>query len=122
MGRPEGAFLIGEVGCGTLRRRRKILSLLRVLPQAPVAEPSEILEFIEKRRLMGRGIGLVDVHLLAAALLSRALLWTHDRRLGKVAGDLGISFSLHFSSRLVTNTRVTTLVSLHSCHAVEGPA
>ena len=53
----------------------------------------------------------MDVHLLAAALLSRALLWTHDRRLGKVAGDLEISFSLHFSSRLVTNTRVTTLVS-----------
>ena len=57
-------FVIGELACGTLRGRAEILRLLSELPQAPVASNAEVLAFIERRQLMGRGIGFVDAHLL----------------------------------------------------------
>jgi len=60
----------------------QLLGLLRDLPKAPVAEDDEVLLFIEQQRLMGRGIGLVDAHLLAATrLLPSARLWTRNKRL-----------------------------------------
>ncbi|HFD79556.1 MAG TPA: VapC toxin family PIN domain ribonuclease, partial [Gammaproteobacteria bacterium] len=47
--------------------------------------------FIEQHGLMGRGIGYIDAHLLAAvSLASPARLWTRDRRLAAVAADLGV--------------------------------
>lgn len=45
---------------------------------------------------MGRGIGYVDVHLLAAiSLAEAATLWTRDKRLGGVAASLGLAFKEH---------------------------
>lgn len=82
-------FVIGELACGTLRRRAEILRLLKELPQAPVATNAEVLEFIERRKLMGRGIGFVDAHLLASVTLTgSATLLTKDRRLAAVAAGL----------------------------------
>jgi predicted nucleic acid-binding protein len=86
-------FIVGELACGNLQRRAEILALLRALPGAPVATDDEALGFIERRELMGRGIGYVDVHLLAsAALAATARLWTRDRRLAAVASDLALAF------------------------------
>jgi predicted nucleic acid-binding protein len=85
-------FVRGELACGNLRDRGEVLELLGRLPAAPVASDDEALAFIERRGLMGRGIGYVDVHLLAAVALSgTARLWTRDRRLENVAGELGLS-------------------------------
>ncbi len=85
-------FVTGELACGSLVRRQEILSLLRSLHAAPVATSDEVLEFIEARRLMGRGIGLIDVHLLASCALGGHLrLWTHERRLASVATELGLA-------------------------------
>jgi predicted nucleic acid-binding protein len=85
-------FVRGELACGNLRDRGEVLELLGRLPAAPVASDDEALAFIERRGLMGRGIGYVDVHLLAAVALSgTARLWTRDRRLESVAGELGLS-------------------------------
>ncbi len=81
-------FVIGELACGNLVNRVEVLSRLRALPQAPVASDEEALEFIERRKLMGRGIGYLDVHLLASVALDGAELWTRDRRLATVAADL----------------------------------
>jgi predicted nucleic acid-binding protein len=82
-------FVIGELACGNLRRRAEILRLLGELPQAPVASTAEVLEFIERRHLMGRGIGFVDAHLLASVTLAgSAMLLTSDRRLAAVATQL----------------------------------
>ena len=82
-------FVIGEIACGNLRNRHALLALLGELPRATVATQDEALRFMENHRLMGRGIGYVDVHLLAsAALLGDAQLWTLDRRLAKVASEL----------------------------------
>jgi predicted nucleic acid-binding protein len=82
-------FVVGELACGRLRNRREILALLHALPQAHTVEHDEALEFIEIHQLMGTGLGWVDVHLLAAAALVRAKLWTFDRRLMNAAKRLG---------------------------------
>ena len=85
-------FVIGELACGNLRNRGALLALLGKLPRAAVATDEEALHFIESHRLMGRGIGYVDVHLLAsAALLGDGRLWTLDRRLAKVAAELKLA-------------------------------
>ena len=85
-------FVVGELACGNLRDRAEVLSLLQELPQAPVARDEEVLFFIEQHRLMGRGIGYVDAHLLAAtALADPARLWTRDKRLAKVTADLELA-------------------------------
>jgi predicted nucleic acid-binding protein len=84
-------FIIGELACGSLRRRSEILALVQSLPQVPVATHDEVLQFIERHRLMGRGIGWIDAHLLASAALARTLLCTRDRRLSDVARALDLS-------------------------------
>lgn len=78
-------FVIGELACGNIKNRKEIISLLQALPQTLVAESDEILAFIEHNKLMGVGIGLIDVHLLASALLTDLLLWTADKRLRTTA-------------------------------------
>lgn len=78
-------FIVAELACGSLRNRGEILKLLHELPAAPEAEHAEVLDFVKRHRLHGRGIGWVDAHLLASARLSGSVLWTLDRRLRKVA-------------------------------------
>jgi len=79
-------FVLGELACGSLQDRSAVLGLLRDLPAAEVATDSEVLHCIERHALHGRGIGYVDVHLLASVMLMPgAALWTRDRRLHQVA-------------------------------------
>jgi len=85
-------FVIGELACGNLANREEILELLQELPRPITAQDNEVLSFIEARRLMGRGIGLVDAHLLTSAVLSGLPIWTRDRRLREAAIEIGISF------------------------------
>jgi len=84
-------FVIGELACGTLRNRTDVLTLLQALPEAQVAEHTEVMSFVERERLYGRGIGWVDAHLLASARLSGSPLWTFDRRLLNVASALKLA-------------------------------
>jgi hypothetical protein len=84
-------FVVGELACGTLKRRREILGLLRNLPQAPVVEQDEVLAFVDAHALMGSGLGWVDIHLLASAILAGERLWTRDRRLATAARRLGVA-------------------------------
>ena len=85
-------FVIGELACGRIKNRNEILSLLKALPVVQVAEHGEILQFIEANGLMGMGIGLVDVHLLASALLNGAPLWTYDKKLRSAASKLKVFY------------------------------
>jgi predicted nucleic acid-binding protein len=86
-------FVLGELACGNLKNRGEVLRLLGALPAAPTATDPEVLGLIERRALMGRGIGYIDVHLLAsAALADIGRLWTRDRRLGAVAAELELAF------------------------------
>lgn len=85
-------FVIGEIACGNVRNRVVILTSLQALAWANVASPTEILVFIERHKIMGKGIGYVDAHLLASTLLTKgASLWTRDRKLLEVAGQLNVS-------------------------------
>ncbi len=85
-------FIVGELACGNLKHRTEILALLNALPAAPEAEHEEVLRFIERYRLMGKGLGYVDMHLLASARLSDVALWTLDKRLCDVATAMALSF------------------------------
>ena len=78
-------FIVGENACGNLKNRTEIIRLLKSLSGAIVAEAEEILQFIEYNELMGKGLGYIDIHLLASALLTDAKLWTFDRRLDNIA-------------------------------------
>jgi predicted nucleic acid-binding protein len=82
-------FVIGELACGKLRRRKEVLAMLESLPAAPVAAHQEVLRLLEEKMLAGSGIGWIDMHLVAAALLVGATLWTRDGRLAAVAEELG---------------------------------
>lgn len=85
-------WVTGELAVGQLRQPEQVLGLLSALPTADVVTPPEMLRFIDRFRLMGRGIGFVDVQLLAATQLAvDARLWTHDRRLGACAIELGLA-------------------------------
>ncbi len=85
-------WVVGELACGNLADRANVLSLLRAMPQLPVASDDEVLFFIERQLLAGRGVGYIDVHLLAAAMLGSARLWTLDKRLHAAAEGLGLSY------------------------------
>lgn len=86
-------FVVGEIACGSLSDRSSILELLEDLPAAVVAETEEVLAFIERHVLHGKGIGYVDAHLLASAVLTEgASLWTRDKRLRIAAEDLGRAY------------------------------
>ena len=85
-------FIIGELACGNLQRRSEILPLLDALPKAINATHQEVRGFIEERRLMARGIGFIDAHLLtSAALTAPAKIWTRDRKLAAVAEELELN-------------------------------
>mgnify|MGYP001596744893 CR=1 FL=1 len=83
-------FIIGELACGNLKNRIQILSLLRTLPTVHRAEHEEAMQFIENYRLMGKGLGYIDMHLLASAMLNNIPLWTLDKKLNEASSKLGI--------------------------------
>ena len=81
-------FIIGELACGSIAKRSEVLDLLKALPQSMIAEHDEVMHFLNQRLLYGRGLGWIDLHLLASASLSKARLWTTDRPLKRAAEDL----------------------------------
>jgi predicted nucleic acid-binding protein len=90
------SMVVGELALGSIAPREVLLDSLESLPHATEASPAEVRHLVESRQLYGRGIGLVDAHLLASVLLTpRARLWTRDRRLGTIAREL----DLHLADR-----------------------
>lgn len=86
-------FVLGEIACGSLNDRVALLELLQDLPAAVLAEGDEVLRFIERYALHGKGIGYVDVHLLASTALTQgARVWTRDKKLRVVAEMLGCAW------------------------------
>ena len=81
-------FVVGELACGTLRNRDELLALLKALPEVRMAKHDEVLTFVVKRQLSGRGLGWVDMHLLASALLANCKIWSLDKALAAAATQL----------------------------------
>ena len=88
-------FIIGELACGNISNRTEIISLLQALPSLDVVENEELLQFIEQNKMMGTGLGFVDVHLLATAMLAGIPLWSQDKKLKKACSRLSIDFPTH---------------------------
>jgi predicted nucleic acid-binding protein len=86
------SYIIGELACCNIKNRQEIISLLQALPNSPQIEFQEYLYFIEKNKLYGKGIGFVDIHLLASAQLGRVPFWTNDKRLKAAASELGLNY------------------------------
>jgi predicted nucleic acid-binding protein len=85
-------FIIGELACGNIKNRDEIISLLKSLPMARTIDHDEALKFIEDRGLARRGLGFIDIHLLASAILSDSLMWSLDKKLINTALELNIDF------------------------------
>ncbi len=81
-------FIVGELACGNLKNRTEILALLQMLPMAIQAESEDVMTFIEKHHLMGKGLGYIDMHLLASAVLSNIPLWSLDKKLTEISAML----------------------------------
>lgn len=87
-------MIIGEVALGSIANRRIVLDELHALPQAKPASHAEVMAMIEWLRLFNRGIGYVDVHLLASTRqLPNGRLWTRDKQLHAQAEQLGVAYA-----------------------------
>ena len=86
-------FVLGELACGNLANRKEIIALLHALPPVNKVEDDELLLFLERHAIMGRGVGLIDVHLLASCHLDGCRLWTKDKQLRTIATEMEIEFS-----------------------------
>lgn len=87
-------MVIGELFCGVLKNRSQVLRDLGRLQSAVLASHQEVLDLIESKRLMGRGIGYVDAHLVASVLLTgrQCRLWTLDRPLAEIGEELKVGY------------------------------
>jgi len=86
------AFVYGELLIGDRGGRRQLLTAYEQMHQAPVVGHGDVVDFVRDRRLHGRGIGWIDAHLLASALVGRLKLWTTDPRLATLAKELEIAY------------------------------
>lgn len=83
-----GELLIGDTGGG----RKQLLANYEQMHQAPMVAHDDVVALVRERRLFGRGVGWIDAHLLASALVGRLKLWTTDRRLATLAKELGAAY------------------------------
>jgi predicted nucleic acid-binding protein len=85
-------FVYGELLIGDKGGRQQLLADYEHMHQAPVVPHRDVVGFVRDRRLHGRGIGWIDAHLLASALVGRLTLWTTDPALATAAKELGIAY------------------------------
>ena len=85
-------FVYGELLIGDRGGRRELLADFALMHQAPIATHRELVEFVRERRLHGRGIGWIDAHLLASALIGNLALWTADPRLAALASEFDVAY------------------------------
>lgn len=84
-------FVVGELALGSIRRRSTVLEDFERLPRAVEARHADVRALLDERKLHGRGLTLVDAHLLGSALITAGCtLWTRDRQLAAAAAELGI--------------------------------
>ncbi len=85
-------FILGELAVGNLRQRNSTLKHLFKLPQIATATDQEVLHFVDRQAMFGKGIGFIDAHLLVSVMLTRGVqLWTRDKALLAVATRLSLA-------------------------------
>jgi predicted nucleic acid-binding protein len=91
-------FVYGELLVGNRGGRQELLSSYERMEQVPAVPHSEVVAFVRARKFHGRGIGWIDAHLLASALVGGVQLWTADGPLGAIADELGIAYRVKDAS------------------------
>jgi predicted nucleic acid-binding protein len=86
------ALVYGELLIGDRGGRRTLLDSYEKMPQAAPIAHSEVVEFVRHRALQGRGVGWIDIQLLASALVEKHDLWTADSNFDAVAKELGVAY------------------------------
>lgn len=86
-------FIIGELACGNIKNRNEIIAALQALPQSSIIEHDEIMIFIERNQIMGKGLGYIDIAILASSLVTTIPLWTFDQKLNTIAKKFKINYS-----------------------------
>ncbi|MYB35121.1 MAG: type II toxin-antitoxin system VapC family toxin [Gammaproteobacteria bacterium] len=90
-------MVIGELACGNLHNRNQLIKLWNGLPSVVVASHEEVMIFLSRNNLAGKGIGYIDAHLLASAIIETdTLLWTVDKRLAEVADSFNLLYDLKY--------------------------
>ena len=84
-------LIYGELLIGDRGGRAKLLASYEKMYQAKLVPHGDIVAFVRARKLHGRGLGWIDVHLLASAIVERLQLWTADNSFAAVANELGIA-------------------------------
>jgi predicted nucleic acid-binding protein len=87
-------LVYGELLIGDAEGRSHFLAAYELIYRTPAVSHADIVAFVRSHKLHGRGIGWIDAHLLAAALVADTLLWTADKHLARLAGELGIAYRL----------------------------
>jgi predicted nucleic acid-binding protein len=95
-------FVLGELACGNLPKRAGTIAAFEKLPVAAIASEQEVRHLLDSRRLWGSGLGWIDLHLLASAVVGQLRLWTADRAMASAASSLGIAFPEGSSRQLLT--------------------
>ena len=85
-------FILGELSCGNISNRKEVFSLLTTLKSIDLVLDEEVFILIEERKLFGKGLGFIDIHLLASALIHHVPIWTRDKSLKRIAGELGVEY------------------------------
>jgi predicted nucleic acid-binding protein len=85
-------FVYGELLIGDKGGRKALLSNYDRMDRVPLVSHTEVAAFVRDRKLNGRGIGWIDAHLLASALVAQVQLWTADSPLATIATELGIAY------------------------------
>jgi predicted nucleic acid-binding protein len=83
----HGELLIGDSG-----GRGELLKGYALMHRVSTVHHAEVVEFVRAHKLYGRGIGWIDAHLLASALVTSVPLWTADERLARLANELGVGY------------------------------
>ena len=81
----------GEIACDNLQERARILAWLDALPKAIEASQQESLQLLQRQGLHGKGLGWIDIQLLASSLMTRCTLWTKDKALARAAREIGLA-------------------------------
>jgi predicted nucleic acid-binding protein len=85
-------FVVGELAMGQLTDREAVMLSFESLSFAEAATHEEVLSRVERHRISGTGIGYIDAHILASAMLTTGCrLWTRDKRLRAQAEKLGLA-------------------------------
>ena len=95
LGRDEVAgheFVYGELLIGDRGGRSRFLAAYERIYHAPTVDHHEVIAFVRGRNLPGRGVGWIDIHLLASAITGGLQLWTADPRFAAVAEELGVGY------------------------------